>query len=40
MTWDLKNRNEPQKTLLGFLLAIAGAFLCACIDYLQEEEKP
>lgn len=40
MNRNQKNRNEPQKTLLGLLLAIAGAFLCACIDYLQEEEKP
>lgn len=30
---------NQQKALLGLLLAIAGTFLCACIDYLQEEDK-
>lgn len=36
---ERKNWEDRQKALLGLLLAIMGTFLCACIDYLQEEEK-
>lgn len=32
------NLKEPQKTWLGLLLAIAGTFLCVCIDYLHDKE--
>ena len=38
----MNERNEVQEKLLGILLAVAAALLCAAIDYFmkQEDDKP